>query len=159
MQHCGTVTPSLGFSLHSRCAAVIYATNQSKGENADYIHSVPNERNTLLPNPYTILNKERSQPTVQHQPRPEIMACCGGNIVDTSGRTVGTPGPARRYQVIRPRGHVSRNEPRRIQLLGGRMAVTLETLFYFYLGLLLLGVLYKRGWFTSTSGESDFRIG
>jgi hypothetical protein len=119
----------------------------------------PINESSCLPRLRTLRNKKCSQQTMAHQPRPGTVAWSGNNVVDlASGRAVGMPGPAQRYRVTRPREHASRVEPQPIQLLGGRISVTLETMFYVYLGLLLLGVLYKRGWFTSGGCEDDFQI-
>jgi hypothetical protein len=66
----------------------------------------------------------------------------------SSGRAVGTYGQTQRYHVTRPRGQAKRDNRRRIQLFGGRFSVTLEILFYIYLGVLAVAVAYKKGWFS-----------
>lgn len=77
------------------------------------------------------------------------MSCTGGGgfVHACSGRAVGTYGPAQAYTVTRPQGYTKRDNRRRIRMFGGKVSVTLETLFYFYLAALALGVAYQRGWF------------
>ena len=82
-----------------------------------------------------------------------------GNFVEfSSGRAAGTYGSTQGYHVTRPLDHAKRDNRRRIQLVGGRFSVTLEMLFYIYLGALAVAVAYKRGWFSFGPCEGGFVV-
>lgn len=80
------------------------------------------------------------------------MSCCGGPIVPPLPANNG--GGGRRIDFGRPvnpyRGYNAanrKNDKRRLKLLGGRLSVTYESLFYLYLAALAVGLAYQRGWF------------